>query len=154
MDYKNVMQHHIGNLRRAVGSDTSGKYSYIVSNDELTNAYLQMRNELGYPLMIDSKYRRAIVYNKQGIENKIQELINQSILSNIKLLEDTVAEDIVNAVMNQIGGINNIVNNGYQVTKSTIKKSSSALSIFASAMAKTIIGGIGKMIDEFTNYDD
>ena len=33
--------------------------------DYNTSVYL---NELGYPLMMDSKYRRAIVYNKKGLE--------------------------------------------------------------------------------------
>lgn len=154
MDTKKAMQYHIGNLKRAVGNNSSGKYSYIVNNSELTNAYLQMRSELGYPLMVDSKYRRAIVYNKQGIENKIQELINQSIISNIKLLENIVAEDIVNAVMSQISSMSNAINNGYIMTKNTIKKSGNTLSIFANALAKSIIGGMGRVIDDIINYDD
>lgn len=64
MDYRKAMQHHMRNISRQVGRDVSRRYNYIVTNDELTNAYLKMRNDLGYPLMMDSKYRRAIVYNK------------------------------------------------------------------------------------------
>ena len=72
MDYNSALQRHLGNISRQVGHDVSKRYSYIVSQDDLTNAWLQMNNDLGYPLMMDSKYRRAIVMNKQGLEKKIR----------------------------------------------------------------------------------
>ena len=71
------MKRHMNNLGRLVGHKVGNglsTYQYILNSDDLTNAYLQMRNDLGYPLMVDSKYRRAIVYNKQGLEKRIQEI--------------------------------------------------------------------------------
>ena len=79
---KSAMQRHMNNLGRLVGHNIgsgANKYQYILNSDDLTNAYLQMRNDLGYPLMVDSKYRRAIVYNKQGLEKRIQQMINDTI---------------------------------------------------------------------------
>lgn len=64
MNIKEMQKRHLGNISRQVGHDVSKKYSYIVNQDELTNAYFQMREELNYPLMMESRYRRAIVYNK------------------------------------------------------------------------------------------
>ena len=145
MDYNSVMQRHLGNISRQVGNDVSNRYNYIVSNDDLTNAYLQMRDELGYPLMVDSKNRRAIVYNKKGLEKKIQELINQSILSNIQLLERMIVEDVVSSITMSINGIGKGSNGG------TLVKNNSATSMFASALAKGLVLSVGKLIDEITN---
>lgn len=145
------MQHHLGNISRMVGNDVSKRYSYVVSNDELTNAYIQMRNELGYPLMMDSKYRRAIVYNKTGLEKKITEMINNTIMANIKELEKMVAEDIVNDVLRQINSIKTIGNG-------TFVKGSSGTSNFASRLgsmlAKSMVKGIGDIIDDMLDTND
>ena len=104
MDYNSALQRHLGNISRQVGHDVSKRYSYIVSQDDLTNAWLQMHNDLGYPLMMDSKYRRAIVMNKQGLEKKIAEMVNECIIANIKELENMVAEDIGNDIESMLNG--------------------------------------------------
>ena len=83
-------------MSRLVGHDVTDRYSYIVSRDDLVNAYLNMRNELGYPLMVDSKHRRAIVYNKKGLEKKVQQIINETIINNIGMLDSAIVSDITN----------------------------------------------------------
>ena len=135
-------------LGRLVGNDISHKYSYIISQDDLINAYTQMRDELGYPLMVDSKYRRAIVYNKKGLEKQIRESINDTIISNIHLLEMMVVEDIVG----MLNGVVQSANGNIVMGKSGNKKSATVL--FADAMVKGVLKGVSSIIDDITNTKD
>lgn len=60
MNYQSIFQHHMKQLSNQVGHDvTTYNYNYVSGEDELMNAYAQMRNDLGYPLAMDSKYRRT-----------------------------------------------------------------------------------------------
>ena len=145
MNYNIAMQRHLGNLSRLVGHDVSRKYNYIIDQDDLTNAYLQMRNDLGYPLMMDSKYRRAIVYNKEGLERRITETINDCIMSNIKNIEDMIAEDIGNDIVNMMNGLTQ-ASNGTIILGS--KHSSSVIGKFTNILAKGLVKGIGNVIDD------
>lgn len=142
-----AIKSHIGNISRAVGSDISVKYNYIVSESELTNAYLKMRNDLGYPLMIDSKYRRAIVYNKEGLERKIKQMIAEVIKEN----EQRLADLIVNDVTTQL---NNIIQmtNGLVTTKGGYKHGGIGKAI-GSAMGSGLVNGFFKVLDDITDYD-
>lgn len=147
-EMNDTMQRHLGNISRQVGHDVSNRYSYIVSSDDLTNAYLQMRDELGYPLMVDSRNRRAIVYNKKGLEKQIENMINECIISNIAMLEKMVVEDVVNNIAMQLNGLTQTAS-GRIVVGNNAKKSS--VDMFAKALAKGLVMGIGKLIDEITN---
>ena len=110
MDINSAMQRHLGTIAVQQGYGTGSSYSYILNQEDLTNAYLQMRNDLGYPLMVDSKYRRAIVYNKEGLEKQIENMINNCIIANIQELEKMVAEDIVNDITSQLNGLSQAAN--------------------------------------------
>lgn len=151
MDYRKAMQHHMRNISRQVGRDVSRRYNYIVTNDELTNAYLKMRNDLGYPLMMDSKYRRAIVYNKQGLEKKIQKLVYECIIDNAREFENMVANDVADDIIDQLNGMVQTANG--QIKKGNVKNKS-ATSEFAKALAKGLVQGVGKIIEDITKYDE
>ena len=144
----NTMNKHLGNISRAVGHDVTNKYSYIISSDDLTNAYVKMKDELGYPLMIDSKYRRAIVYNKKGLEKKIRETIDNCIIDNIMLLDRFVVEDIVA----QLNGIMQSANGKIMIGKNNV--SSNAKNLFSNALVKGLVNGVGKIIDDITNIEE
>lgn len=152
MDSNNAMKHHLGNISRQVGHDVTNRYSYIVSNDDLVNTYLKMRHELHYPLMVDSRNRRAIVYNKKGLEKKIQDMINECILSNIGELENMIANDVVDNITSQLNGLTQTANGSIIVGKRNSKSSSTNL--FINAMAKGMVMGVGKIIDDITNPKD
>ena len=140
MDYNKAMKHHLGNLSRLTGTDCSSRYSYIISGNEFAKAYAQMRDELGYPLMMESKNRRAIVYNKKGLEKQITKLINDTIIENIKLIDTFVAQDIVNKVNGAISG------------SGVAKGSTNAFaSMLGSALGKGIVKGIGDILDDMMN---
>lgn len=142
MDYNVAKQRHLGNISRQVGHDVGNKYSYIVSQDDLINNYLQMRNELGYPLMIDSKKRRAIVYNKIGLEKKIQQIIDNCIINNIKLLDKIIVEDITS----QLNGLTQNASGAFVMGKGSVKNS--MINLLSNAMVKGIVDGVGKVIED------
>ena len=148
MDYERIKNKHINNMSRQLGHDISGKYHYIVNGNDFMNAYIQMRNDLGYPLMIDSKYRRAVVYNKKGLEKQINETLIKTIVDNIHLLDRMIMEDIANQ-------INNIV----QTPNGTVKlvnksNNNSATKIFINAMVKGMVQGIGHIVEDMINPND
>ena len=140
-----AMKRHLGNISRAVGHDVTNKYSYIISSDDLTNAYVKMKDELGYPLMMDSKYRRAIVYNKKGLEKKIRETIDKCIIDNIMLLDRLVVEDIVT----QLNGITQSANGKIVMGKNSM--SNNTMNLFSNALVKGLVNGVGKIIDDITD---
>ena len=144
----NAMNKHLGNISRAVGHDVTNKYSYIISSDDLTNAYVKMKDELGYPLMIDSKYRRAIVYNKKGLEKKIRETIDNCIIDNIMLLDRMVVEDIVT----QLNGITQSANGKIIMGKTSV--SNNTMDLFSNALVKGLVNGVGKIIDDITDIKE
>lgn len=142
------MKHHLNNIGRIIGHDVSHRYSYILNENDLYRAYTQMRDELGYPLMVDSKYRRAIVYNKKGLEKQIRQSINDTIISNIHLLERMVVEDIVG----MLNGIVQSANGTITIGKSAVSKS--ATNLFVDAMVKGVVKGVGNVIEDMTNPKD
>ena len=144
MDYNSAMKSHMGNIGRLSGSNLTNRYSYIVSQDELVNAYLQMRNELGYPLMIDSKNRRAIVYNKKGLENKIQQIINKSIIDNIDMLDNVIVADItnkLNSITQDINGNLSAKNSGRN----------SMMNLLGNSIVKGIMKGVGDVLEDMNS---
>lgn len=144
------MKRHMNNLGRLVGHKVGNglsTYQYILNSDDLTNAYLQMRNDLGYPLMVDSKYRRAIVYNKQGLEKRIQEMINDTIEAAAKTLSDLVVADITHQLNNITMAANGkiVVGGG---SSWNIGK------MLGSALGKGLVNEFFTILDEITDNDD
>ena len=144
------MNRHMNNLGRLVGHKVGSglsTYQYILNSDDLTNAYLQMRNDLGYPLMVDSKYRRAIVYNKQGLEKRIQEMINDTIEAAAKTLSDLVVADITH----QLNSITMFANGKIGVGGGS---SLNLGSMLGSVLGKGLVKGFFTILDEITDNDD
>ena len=154
MDYQSVIQRHMGNLSRQVGHDVRNKYSYIVNQDDLTNAYLQMKNDLGYPLMVDSKYRRAIVYNKEGLEKQITDMINNCIISNIEELESAILEDVGSDIESMLNGLVQGTNGTITIGNGRDRSGGKAIYRFANTMAKAVVKGVGKIIDNIIDFKE
>ena len=156
IDYDSAMKHHLGNISRQVGHDVSNRYSYIVNQDDLTNAWLQMHNDLGYPLMVDSKYRRAIVYNKEGLEKQIQKMIAECIQASSKELADMVATDTVNEIAAQLNSLTQAANGQIVIGKTGggSNRSSGAANRFAAALGRNLVKGFFKLIDDITEPTD
>lgn len=143
-------QRHMNNLGRLVGHKVGSglsTYQYILNTDDLTNAYLQLHDELGYPLQIDSRYRRAIVYNKKGLEKRIQDMINDTIEAAAKNLSDIVVADITN----QLNNITMAANGKFVVGGG---KSFNLGGMLGHALGKGLVDGFFTIIDEITDNDD
>ena len=149
-----AMKKHLGNMSRLSGNDTTKKYSYVLNQNDLVNAYVQLKDELGYPLMIESKYRRAIVYNKKGIEKHIADMINNNIKESLNELGNAVANDIVNDVASQLINISKITNGAliYKSGNSTNRVGSFVK--FTNLMAKGLMNGISKILDDIMSEND
>lgn len=148
MDYEKAKRLHLGNISRQVGHNVSGRYTYILNGNELLNAYVSMRNELGYPLMMDSKYRRAIVYNKRGLEKLIHEKIIKAIVDNIHLIDKMVVEDITT----QLNGLVQTANGTFRQGSNSNSKSFTKM--FIDGMVKGLVQGVGNIIEDITNPKD
>lgn len=148
MDYEKAKANHLGNISRQVGHDVTNKYHYIVSGNDFINSYIKMRNELGYPLMMDSKYRRAVVYNKKGIEKQINETIIKTLVNNIHLLDRMIVEDITS----QLNSLVKTADGTFKTNKNINNKSS--MNMFINAMVKGLVQGIGHIVEDITNPKD
>lgn len=151
MDNRSAMQRYIGEINRQGRNGMASRYTYILDNDDFTNAWIKMHDDLGYPLMVDSRHRRAIVYNKKGLEQKIQKMILECISNSMKELEKMVAEDIVNEVTNELNGLVQLSNG--TITRSG-KSNNRDMSKFANLLAKGMVKGVSDLIDEITNPND
>lgn len=143
----NTTKRHLGNISRLVGHDVSNKYSYIISESDLINAWVKMHNDLGYPLMIDSKYRRAIVYNKQGLEKQINNMIVECIKEATKDLTDIVVADIIsqiNSITQTTSGKVISKNNSY----------TGKTNLFINSLSSGLVNGFFKILDDITEYED
>lgn len=144
-----IIKRHIENLGRLAGHSGHGdsKYSYILNSNDLTNAYLKLHDDLGYPLMVDSRYRRAIVYNKKGLEKRIQEMINENIEATAKTLSDMIVADI-NYQLNNITSAANgkIIVGG--------KKSFNIGSMIGNTLGEGLVNGFFTILDEIIDSDD
>ena len=148
MSVNTANKRHLGNISRLVGHNVNNKYDYIITGNDLINAWVQMHNDLGYPLKVDSKYRRTIIYNKQGLEKQIQEMIKQCI-------EET-SKDIVGVIMADIvTEFNNITQtaNGQFVTGGKGNKQGIS-SLFTSSLSKGLVNGFFGILDDITSYDN
>ncbi len=145
------MDRHLGNMSVLVGHNVN-RYSLLLNTDDLTNAYLKMRNDLGYPLMLESTYRRAIVYNKQGLEKQIESMIAEVVGENFSKLTDLVANDVVNT----LNTIHQLANG--QVVLGTTSQSNKLSSLIGKALGKGLVKGLVKgffdILDDITTYDD
>lgn len=140
MNNGQMMKNHMRKIGSLVSNDVTNKYRYILSGDDIVSAYAKMKDELGYPLMMDSKHRRAIVYNKKGLEKQIQNVINNSIVENIQLLDTFVAQDVTNKINNAIGNKTN--------------SSSNLGSMIGSVLGKGIVNGISSIVDDMLYSND
>ena len=98
--------------------------------------------------MMESRYRRAIVYNKQGLENKIIEIINACIGENINELENMIAEEVANDIIDRINGLSQAANGNIIKSNNRIKNNTYK---FAKIIAKGITKGVGDLIDDIIN---
>ena len=89
-------ERHIHNLKKSAGLSGNGtiKYEYILSKDQLYDAYLKRMDDLGYPLKVEPKRDRYVMNSKvlkkafedattkalEQLENEIYNFIDKEVL--------------------------------------------------------------------------
>lgn len=136
------------NYKNKNSGSASNRYHYILNESDLTSAWLKFHNDLGYPLMTDSKYRRAIIYNRQGLEKQIEKMIANVIETELKDLADIVVADITYQ-------LNNLTQTASgQLVKPNGLHTSSMGSLIGRALGKGLVNGFSKILDDMTDTDD
>ena len=120
-------------------------YDYSINTNDFANLWYSLHNDLGYPLKIDSRYKRAIIYNKQGLEKQIQQMITEVIGKELGQLADLVANDITA----QIDSITQTASGKIVKTRSN-----NLGTTIASAIGKGLVNGFFNIIDSIIVPDD
>lgn len=143
----------MNNIAKANGIEAmgNGKYRYIYNSDDLARSFCENRKDLSYPLLKESMRQRYLIANTEGLQKAIAEMCSETIAEASEEMTRLVSDDIVNSVTYQL---NNLVQmpNGTFVSKGLIK--SSKKSLFADALAKGLVKGVGNVIDDMINPKD
>jgi hypothetical protein len=142
-----IMQQHIGNMHRAVGANGDyGKYSYILTSDDLLKSYYDSKKDLPYSLRKETK-RDRYIYNSDGLQKDLIDMVNEEIQKAEKEFIEMVSSDLVNAIYAQIDGAVGAV------AASTNVNTSKAASTFSKALAKGLVGGFSRIINNMMGND-
>ena len=92
-------ERHIHNLKKSAGLSGNGtiKYEYILSKDQLYDAYLKRMDDLGYPLKVEPK-RDRYVMNSKVLKKAFEDATTKA----LKQLEDEIYNFVDKEVMNVI----------------------------------------------------
>lgn len=149
--YENVMKRHLNNISRQVGHPVT-RYEYILSQNDLTNAWVQAHADLGYPLKKESYRDRYLIYNKKGLEAEINKIITALIVDNEKILINLIREDTTETVQDILNNIN-VINNQLVVNKTSSHRASFSNKV-AIALGKAIVQASKKIVETITNSDN
>lgn len=147
MNHQFAMNNHLGNLSKLAGHPVT-KYEYILSQNELTNAWVKAHADLGYPLLKESARDRYLITNKAGLEKKVNEVIAELIVNSKKILVDMLNQDATCTVQDVLNGID-IKNNKF-VVGVTATHTDSYASKMAKFLGKAIGQAAGKIVDIMT----
>lgn len=149
----NAMSRHISNMSKLSGGNgENARYNYIINTDDLITELGRMHNDLSYDLAIDSRYKRAIIYNKSGLEKAIYEAVNKCVIDALEEMGRSVANDVVNDIVYQMNGLIQLSNNTIVLGKGSASYSS--LERFAKMLVKGVVKEVGKIIDDTINGED
>lgn len=149
---QDAMNRHMGNMSRLSGGDgMTARYSYAIDTEDMMHQLGRMHEDLLYDLAIDSRYKRAIVYNKKGLEKAIRECVNKCIAEALSELGYSVADNVVNEIVRQLNGIMQL-QNGQIVVKNN-GRSNSDIDRFANMLVKGLVRETGKIIEDMVDGD-
>ena len=144
ISYDDAFISHLGNLSRAIGHDV-GKYEYILSSNQLLKSYYESKKDLPYPMRKEVK-RDRYIYNADGLQKDLTDLVNDVLESEEKRISDIVSDDIVNMVYEKINGV-------VGAASGSNKSTSKTYSMIGAMAARSIINGISAIMDDIRNPD-
>lgn len=127
---------HIQNLKQV--------YTYHMDPVEIYKDIVKMRQDLSYDLNIDSRYKRAIIYNKSGLEKELTEMVSRVIGENLETLGDLVVDDIT-------AQLNSLTTDAHGQFVKSKSYSSHLGSIIGKALGKSLVKGFNKFLDDITD---
>lgn len=151
MNNKRAMRNHIGNINRVAGnSGTGSRYEFIMSQDDLMNAYFQSHRDLAYNLRKEVK-RDRFVLNSAGLEKELKRICDDAIQKASKQLAELVAADARNEVERQIGAA---LSGKSAATASNNISRSQKTSALSDAIVGGFMSGIGGILSDMFDSED
>lgn len=145
---KRMMKSHIGQLQRAAGGEgTGGRYEYILSQDELMNAYMQSRKDLTYALRKEAK-RDRFVMNSAGLQKEINKICAEAIDEASKQMAAMVEQDARNAIERAMASI------GGTPAPAANSRSTNTGALLGKSLANGLMKGLGGILDDMMSSDD
>ena len=128
----------IGNYINAKNHN-SGRYEYIINQDQLIKAFNDSRNNLNYALLKESKRQRFLIANSQGLKEKFFDVVNKDLQKAADKIEQSITIDICN-------NITQLFNGGSMNPSSNIN--------LGSALGRAIGSGIVAIADEILKLEE
>lgn len=138
------MDNHLRNISRELGRDITNKYNYITSTDELTQAFIEAKRDLNYPLRKEVK-RDRYVLNSEALEKALEEAINKT-FNEVENGMTELANDTINDVICALNGIT-VTNNQFVAKPSKRSFAADLGKMLGKAIAKSTI----KVFDDIIN---
>ena len=151
MNSKQIMRNHIANINRVAGnSGTGSRYEFIMSQDDLMNAYFNSHRDLAYNLRKEVK-RDRIVMNAAGLQKELKKICDDILQNASKELAELVAQDARTEVERQLnaalsGKTTAAASNNISRSRSTSKLSDAIVGGFMS--------GIGGILSDMFDSED
>ena len=151
MNNKRIVRNHIGNINRAAGnSGTGSRYEFIMSQDDLMNAYFQSHRDLAYSLRKEVK-RDRFVLNSAGLQKELKRICDDAIQKASKQLAELVAADARTEVERQIGAA--LSGKSAAAASKNISRSRST-SQLSNAIVGGLMSGIGGILSDMFDSED
>lgn len=157
IDRKSVISRHQNNLSNITGNDVSRRYSYILTGNDLLNAYLNSKKDLNYALRKEVK-RDRFVLNSKGLQKELEELCRKALDSASQGFSQVIAADTVNEVAKQLNGLVQLSNGKVVFSGSKVGASNSGRNSAAAQMTKAftqgVMSGLSGIVEDILDLDE
>ena len=144
-----MINKHISDLRRSAGLTDSGsyyRYDYIVDQNQMISAFLNSRNNLGYPLRLQARYKDdRFIYTGDALEKDIAVAVAEAMKRGEAQLREAIIQDVIPDLESTLNSIT-VVNNQFQIPTQKMRSSSSK---FAERFGKLLGKELVKTIFSF-----
>ena len=123
----------------------TNKYSLIADYDDLTAAWVQFHNNLGYPLKKESYRDRYLIYNKQGLEQEIEKTISTALEEAASKIMDEVAAGAINEITAALQPLS--ANKGFSINLIRNNQRTSKLTNMINEIARNTAKGVIKITE-------
>ena len=157
IDRKGAMSRHQNKLSNITGNDVSRRYSYILTGNDLLNAYLNSKKDLNYALRKEVK-RDRFVLNSKGLQKELEELCKKALDSASQGFSQVIAADTVNEVAKQLNGLVQLSNGKVVFSGSKVGASNSGRNSAAAQMTKAftqgVMSGLSGIVEDILDLDE